>query len=128
MQDRIDRLHSKQPGLQKLSRGKPATRREAPLTAVAAQAFGHPSDQCGPASSATSRTDGWPVGGGGWGGLVVSRRRGARPRGRPYSGQRWRRREEAVLWWAQSIDSTIVFWIVRFQKMAVTDVRIRTQK
>jgi hypothetical protein len=40
MQDRIDRLQSKQPRLQRLSRGKPAARREAPLTAVAAQAFG----------------------------------------------------------------------------------------
>jgi len=51
MQDRIDRLQSKQPGRQRLSRGKPAPRREAPLTAVAAQAFRHPTDQCGPASS-----------------------------------------------------------------------------
>jgi hypothetical protein len=75
MQDRIDPLHSKQPGLQWLSRGKPATRRtevglarlrpknvsksatadfDAPLTAIAAQAFGLPSDQCGPASMAVS--------------------------------------------------------------------------
>jgi len=54
MQERIDRLQSKPPGLQRLSRGKPAARREAPLTAVAAQAFGHPSDQCAPASSCAS--------------------------------------------------------------------------
>jgi hypothetical protein len=60
MQDRIDRLPSKQPGLQRLSRGKPATRREAPLTAVAAQAFGHSSDQCGPASS-SDPTSGVPL-------------------------------------------------------------------
>jgi hypothetical protein len=75
MQDRIDRLDAQKPGLQRLSRGKPATRRtevglarlrpqnvsksatadfDAPLTAVAAQAACSASDQCGPASSSDS--------------------------------------------------------------------------
>jgi D-glycero-D-manno-heptose 1,7-bisphosphate phosphatase len=54
MQDRIDRLQSVQPGLKLLSTGKPAAQRQAHLTAVAVQAFGHPSNQCGPASSSDS--------------------------------------------------------------------------
>jgi D-glycero-D-manno-heptose 1,7-bisphosphate phosphatase len=54
MQDRIDCLQSKQPGLQLLSAGNPAAQQQARLTAVAVQAFGHPSHQCGSASSADS--------------------------------------------------------------------------
>jgi D-glycero-D-manno-heptose 1,7-bisphosphate phosphatase len=51
MQDRINRLPSKQPGL---SGGNPAVQRDARMTGVAGQAFGHPSNQCGPASSCDS--------------------------------------------------------------------------
>ena len=81
MQDHIDRLRSKQPLLQRLSRGNPTARRselgqarlrpkkvsksatadfDAPFTAVAAQAFGHPNDQCGPASSSDSIPGAYP--------------------------------------------------------------------
>lgn len=54
MQDRIDRLQSVQPGPQPLSRGKPAAQRQAHLTAVAVQAFGHPSNQRAARSSSDS--------------------------------------------------------------------------
>jgi D,D-heptose 1,7-bisphosphate phosphatase len=53
MQDRIDCLQSK-PGLQLLSGGNPAAQQEARLTAVAVEAFGHPSHQSGSAPSADS--------------------------------------------------------------------------
>jgi D-glycero-D-manno-heptose 1,7-bisphosphate phosphatase len=54
MHDRIDCLQSMQPGLQPLSRGKPAAQRQAHLTAVAVQAFGHPINPASPSDSAAS--------------------------------------------------------------------------
>jgi len=54
MQDRIDRLDARMPGLQRLSRALRAAQRVYPLTAVAAQAACCASDQCGPASSCPS--------------------------------------------------------------------------
>jgi len=51
MPDRIDRLDAQKPVLQRLSRALRAAQRVYPLTAAAAQAACHASDQCGPASS-----------------------------------------------------------------------------
>jgi D-glycero-D-manno-heptose 1,7-bisphosphate phosphatase len=54
MHDRIDRLQSMQPGLQPLSRGKPAAQHQAHLTGGAVQAFGHPGNRASSSDSAAS--------------------------------------------------------------------------